>query len=126
MIRTLYASIPTTTFQELGANLFFSITFSAIHSPTNKSSQINGVMVVGWVILAKTIEGCFLAYLKLMDDYSHHSYGKPLEPITWEGKLITSITSWLVIFSLPESWVSPQTRPIALIASIPVIMLRKD
>lgn len=80
-IRAFYAAIPPETFQELGANLLFSTTFSIINCPTNKSPQINGVKVAGLVILAKAIEASILASLKLTHDYLRRINGKSPEPL---------------------------------------------
>jgi hypothetical protein len=127
-IRAFYAAIPPETFQELSVNLLFSTTFSMINCPTHKSAQINGVKVALLVVLAKAIEASILASLKLADDYFHRLYGKPPEPLKWEIKRITSAASWCLIICLPwpESWVHPRTMLIALITSLPVILLRKD
>lgn len=128
-IRVFYAAMPPETFQELGANLFFSVTFSIINCPTNKSPQINGVKVAGLVILAKAIEVSILASLKLTHDYFRHLFGKPPEPLKWEIKLVASATSWSGIIYL-RTWVDPCIHPrtvfIAFTTSLPVILLRKS
>jgi hypothetical protein len=99
-IRAFYAAIPPETFQELGANLLFSTTFSMINCPTHKSAQINGVKVALLVVLAKAIEASILASLKLADDYFHRLYGKPPEPLKWEIKT-DNFSSQLVSDYLP-------------------------
>lgn len=126
-IRAFYAAIPPDTFQVLGANLFFSTAFSIINCPTNKSYQINGAKVAGLVILARAIEASILASWKLTQDYFCRIFGKPAEPLSWEIKLVTSIASWCVIICLPLTpWIHSRTLFIALITSVPVILLRKD
>lgn len=126
-IRAFYAAMPPETFQELSANLFFSITFSIINCPTNKSPQINGVKVAGLVILAKAIEASILASRKLINDYFYRCYGVRSEPLTWEIKLVASIASWCTIIALPlDPWIHQRTVFIALITSVPVILLRKS